>query len=239
MRLLNTSFVFLLLPVMTLNDVSLAFGDNFVSPSVIHHEGCPNCRVLPKRSEALPESGRMTTIATGTRQSQAEHRPLQSPSGISSADGQNPEVPAFAATLALTDEENALLNLTNAERNRGSLTGFIADPALMQMAREHARSMASLQQLSHTIEGRSFSIRLMDSGYRSAAAGENVAEGQRHATEAVRDWMNSPGHRANIMNGQFTHIGVAVSVSKSGRRYYAQVFAKPLASPNSFKTSSY
>ncbi len=60
------------------------------------------------------------------------------------------------------------------------------------------------------------------------AAGENVAEGQLDATAAVQDWMNSAGHRANIVNGQYTHIGVAVAVSKSGRRFYTQVFARPL-----------
>ena len=133
----------------------------------------------------------------------------------------------------LNNDEDALVTLTNAERKRASLALFIPDPALMRMAREHSRSMARLQQLSHTIEGRSFSVRLIDCGYQSMAAGENVAEGQLDATAAVQDWMNSPGHRANIMNGQYSHIGVAVSVSKSGRRFYTQVFARPLPLANS------
>ncbi len=147
--------------------------------------------------------------------------------------GENAVGQGTSARPDLNNDEDALVALTNAERKRASLAHFIPDPALMRMAREHSDSMARLQRLSHTIEGRSFSVRLIDSGYQSMAAGENVAEGQVDATAAVQDWMNSPGHRANIMNGQYTHIGVAVSVSKSGRRFYTQVFARPLPLANS------
>jgi uncharacterized protein YkwD len=145
----------------------------------------------------------------------------------------NAGVQGAPAPPDLNNDEDALIKLTNVERRRASLALFIPDPALMHMAREHSRSMARLQQLSHTIEGRSFSVRLNESGYQSMAAGENVAEGQVDATEAVQDWMRSPGHRTNIMNGQYSHIGVAVSVSKSGRRFYTQVFARPLPQANS------
>lgn len=147
--------------------------------------------------------------------------------------GENAVGQGTPARPDLNNDEDALVTLTNAERKRASLALFIPDPALMRMAREHSKSMARLQQLSHAIEGRSFSVRLIDSGYQSMAAGENVAEGQVDATAAVQDWMNSPGHRANIMNGQHSHIGVAVSVSKSGRRFYTQVFARPLPLANS------
>lgn len=146
----------------------------------------------------------------------------------SSASGENSAEQSVSARPDLSSDELALIELTNAERKRAGLALLIPDPALMRMAREHSRSMARLQQLSHTIEGRSFSVRLMDSEYRSTAAGENVAEGQVDAAEAVQDWMNSPGHRKNIMTGQYSQIGVAVSRSRSGRRFYTQIFARPL-----------
>lgn len=153
------------------------------------------------------------------------------PNGVSASPGD--KVPEATAGSTFTAEEQAILELTNSERTKAKLPHFKPDPSLMRMAREHSRSMARLQQLSHTIEGRSFSVRLIDSGYQSRAAGENVAEGQVDAAEAVKDWMNSPGHRTNMMNVQYSHIGVAVAVSKSGRRFYTQVFAQPSPLANS------
>jgi uncharacterized protein YkwD len=153
--------------------------------------------------------------------------------GVSSSGDENPVGQALTDGTILTVEESALLELTNAERTNANQPPLTPDPSLMRMARKHSDAMACLQQLSHTIEGRSFSIRLMDSGYQSLAAGENIAEGQVESSEAVHDWMNSPGHRANIMSGQYTQIGVAISVSSSGRRFYTQVFARPLPRPDS------
>ncbi len=129
----------------------------------------------------------------------------------------------------MTTELNAICDLTNVQRIHAGLPPLVADPTLMQLACDQCQSMARQQQLSHSIEGRSFSDRLRGSGYVSASAGENIAEGQLNGNEAVQDWMHSAGHRANIMNRQYTHIGVAMSTSKSGQRFYAQVFARPMS----------
>ena len=129
----------------------------------------------------------------------------------------------------LTTEEKTIVDRTNAERKQAGLPPLMINPKLMQMACDQCQSMSRLQQLSHSIEGRSFSVRLMESGYDSASAGENIAEGQLNASEAVQDWMHSPGHRANILNRQYTQIGVAMVTSRSGQRFYAQVFARPMS----------
>ena len=68
--------------------------------------------------------------------------------------------------------------------------------------------MATRQSLQHT----------------TAAVAENIAMGQPNSDQAVRDWMNSPGHRANILNGSYTRIGVAAYVSPSGAIYWCQQF---------------
>ncbi len=127
----------------------------------------------------------------------------------------------------MTTELNLISELTNAQRTHAGLPPLVVDPTLMQLAAEHCTTMARLNQLSHSIQGRSFSIRLQESGYASASAGENIAEGQLNGAEAVQDWMHSPGHRANLMNREYTHIGVAMMTSQSGRRFYVQVFACP------------
>ena len=56
---------------------------------------------------------------------------------------------------------------------------------------------------------------------------ENVASGQRSAKEVVEGWMNSEGHRANILQGNYTEIGIGVAKAANGALYYTQVFAKP------------
>ena len=228
MKSLKASNACLLCLVWTLDAASTTLGDGLPGIPVERNAGCPNCPVRTVRSEMLPRSGGIPRPACGVRCSEGEHSLPRSVSGIVPSAGAKAVAQASPALPTLATAEKSLLELTNAERTKARLPQLIPDPSLMRVAREHCRSMARLQQLSHTIEGRSFSVRLGKLGYRSTAAGENIAEGQTNATEAVKDWMNSPGHRQNMMNGQYTHIGVAVEVSKSGQRFYVQVFARPL-----------
>jgi uncharacterized protein YkwD len=63
-------------------------------------------------------------------------------------------------------------------------------------------------------------------GLRFSAAGENIAYGQRTPAEVMNDWMNSPGHRSNIMNPTYTEIGVGLAKNSSGVCYWTQQFMK-------------
>ena len=82
------------------------------------------------------------------------------------------------------------------------------DPALQQQARGHAAWMTNHQSLQHT----------------SAAVGENIGLGQRSAEEIVTDWMNSSGHRANILNGSYHKIGAAAYTAPNGSIYWCEQF---------------
>ncbi len=127
----------------------------------------------------------------------------------------------------LSAEEAKLIELTNLERIKLKRPALKPDPVLMEMARSHSARMAKLDQISHELEGKTFSHRLNDARYQAARAGENIAAGQRTPAEAVRSWMSSPGHRENIQHSDYTRIGVAMSTSKTGQSYWTQVFAKP------------
>jgi len=134
-----------------------------------------------------------------------------------------------AAKLAEpTEHEQDVVDRTNTERKAAKLPAFTVDPALSKLAREHSANMARLDQLSHELEGKPFAKRLEAAGYRFAAAGENIAQGQRTPVEAVTTWMNSAGHKANILNPKYTHIGVGIAMGKSGSPYYTQIFAAPI-----------
>jgi uncharacterized protein YkwD len=128
----------------------------------------------------------------------------------------------------ISAEESQLVVLTNDERKKLKLSSLVPDHELMKIARAQALAMAQLDLLSHELEGNTFAKRIGQSGYHAARAGENIAEGQQTASDVVTDWMKSPGHKENILQPEFTRIGIGHATSKSGKRYYAQVFAKPM-----------
>lgn len=129
--------------------------------------------------------------------------------------------------LQLSKAEQAMVDLTNAERKKQNLGPLSVDATLMTMARDHSAHMARLNMLSHELEGRSLQKRITESGYKALRYGENVAFGQRTPGEAVTGWMHSPGHKANILTPDFTQIGVGLVKAKNGRMYYTQVFGNP------------
>jgi uncharacterized protein YkwD len=114
----------------------------------------------------------------------------------------SPSAPAAASQL-LPVEQN-IIQQTNAQRQRYGLPPLTIDAGLLQSARRHASWMARVNSLTHT----------------SAAVAENIAMGQSSSQQAVRDWMNSPGHRANILNGGYRRVGAAAYTSSSGATYW-------------------
>lgn len=131
----------------------------------------------------------------------------------------------------LTPGETKLIELTNAERKKLKLPALQVDPVLLKLARAHAAMMARLDKIGHDLDGKTFSQRMEQAGYPASRAGENVAEGHRTPAEAVAGWLQSPGHKANILQADYTHIGVGMATSKSGKPYFTQVFAKPFPRP--------
>lgn len=102
-----------------------------------------------------------------------------------------------------------VVDLTNRERARAGLRPLAVDPALSTAAQAYSVDMAARAFYSHTSpEGSQPWDRAAAAGSRMRSIGENIACGQRSAAEVVEGWMNSPGHRANILKRDFTHIGI-------------------------------
>lgn len=118
--------------------------------------------------------------------------------------------------------EQEVVKLTNAERTKAGLSPLQTDAKLMAAAREKSQDMQTNKYFSHTSPtfGSPFD-RMKALGIAYKGAGENIAQGQRSPQEVVQAWMDSPGHRANILNGKFTHIGVGYV--KTGN-YWTQQF---------------
>ncbi|MGW2516738.1 CAP domain-containing protein [Streptomyces sp. NPDC001617] len=131
--------------------------------------------------------------------------------------------PLTPADLARTTAE--VVELTNRERARAGLRPLAADPRLSAAAQAYSTDMAVRAFYSHTSpEGTQPWDRAAAAGARHRSIGENIACGQRSPAEVVDGWMNSPGHRANILKPDFTHIGAGFAGGGPAGTYWTQLF---------------
>ena len=115
-----------------------------------------------------------------------------------------------------------VLRLVNVERSKAGLSSLTTNATLKAAADKRAQETKT--SFSHTRpNGSKFSTVLQEYGISYRTAGENIAYGQRSPEEVVNGWMNSPGHRANILNGSFGKIGIGVYQS-GGVIYWSQLF---------------
>ena len=117
----------------------------------------------------------------------------------------------------------SVLDLVNQNRASAGLHALKLDASLCAAAQIRANEI--VKSFSHTRpDGRKFSTVLTDNGIRFTAAGENIAWGQTSPSQVMNAWMNSDGHRANIMNSTYTKLGVG-HVTVNGRQYWVQLFS--------------
>ena len=130
---------------------------------------------------------------------------------------------SVSAGIQSSSAASEVVRLTNSARSKNGYAALVEDGALSEAAALRAREIA--RSFSHTRpSGASFSSALSESGVSYLRAGENIASGQKSASEVVNAWMNSPGHRANILNSSYSRIGSA-SVNIDGTLYWVQLFA--------------
>ncbi|MBQ8173858.1 MAG: SafA/ExsA family spore coat assembly protein [Clostridia bacterium] len=134
--------------------------------------------------------------------------------------GQVLTVPTLDSTVTAYEQE--VIRLVNAERAKNGLKALSYDWQLSRVARYKSQDMKDNRYFSHTspVYGSPFQmIKSFGISYRSA--GENIAKGQATPQAVVNAWMNSSGHRANILNASYTHIGVGYVADG---KYWTQMF---------------
>lgn len=157
--------------------------------------------------------------------------------------------PGMSPTDALSAPEfaQAVLELTNEFREKNGRSPLSLNQDLTEAAQDHVEDMAKDDFFSHTgKDGSSVLDRVQDAGYAPRAVGENIAAGQTTPEQVVQGWINSPGHRANMLSDNFTEIGIGYDFlandtgSVNYNHYWAQVFgqsrsgvASPSPSPDS------
>ncbi|MPZ38901.1 MAG: CAP domain-containing protein [Rhizobiales bacterium] len=143
--------------------------------------------------------------------------------------------PTFYRSMASAGAQvdaGAAASMISGYRKNNGLGAVAVDPALMKLAAEHAKVMASRDKLDHHV-GRSFSQRVAGSGYDAKAAYENIGAGYHTLAEAFSGWRGSPGHRTNMLQRNVTHIGIATAYAP--RSKYKVFWALVLASPDDRK----
>lgn len=125
--------------------------------------------------------------------------------------------------------EQQVLTLVNQEREQRGLQPLVWNDQLAQVARAHSKDMSDRNFMSHTNpDGLSPFDRIKNSGIRYSMAAENIAAGQTTPQAVMESWMNSAGHRENILNPNLTELGVGFYQGNSGYRYYwTQCFITP------------
>lgn len=121
--------------------------------------------------------------------------------------------------------EQQVLNLVNEQRAKYGLSALTYNTALEAVAYSHSKDMAQNNYFSHTnLSGQSPFDRMKAAGISYRSAAENIAAGQKTPQEVVNAWMNSSGHRANILNSSVTQMGVGIYSGGSYGVYWTQLF---------------
>ncbi|HEX6626688.1 MAG TPA: CAP domain-containing protein [Gemmatimonadaceae bacterium] len=138
---------------------------------------------------------------------------------------------ARATGAAYGATEARIFDLINAERRHQGLRPLVFNAQLNQMASIQARNMAYYQRMAHTLPNATLPTlgdRAHYVGYTYGRIAENVALGYPNAETVVEGWMNSRGHRQNILDSGVLETGIAVARSATGGLYYCQVFGRQL-----------
>ena len=121
--------------------------------------------------------------------------------------------------------EKQVASLTNSKRKAAGLGSLTLDSQLSKLARMKAEDMAKKGYFSHTSPTYGSAFDMMKKyGVSYRTAGENIAKGQKTPEAVMNGWMNSSGHRANILSSTYTHIGVGYAKDSKGNTYWVQIF---------------
>ncbi|WP_226581769.1 CAP domain-containing protein [Halobacillus litoralis] len=161
-----------------------------------------------------------------------ETSPDETPLNESTADEPSEDPSASQQSLAEYEPgeyEKEVVDLVNEERAKRGLEPLILHNSLSGLADIKSQDMSNKSYFSHTSPTYGTPFEMMDQfDFTYRAAGENIAAGQRTPEEVVEGWMNSEGHRENILHEDFTHIGVGYIEGEGPyHTYWTQLFMTP------------
>ena len=168
----------------------------------------PSCPNVPSKPESTPNNPSTT--------------PQQKPESTPSTPSTNPEQ---KPSTDFSSYQQQVLDLVNAERTKRGISALTLDSNLSSVATKKSQDMVNKNYFDHTSPtyGSPFDM-MKQFGISYRTAGENIAKGQKTPQEVVTAWMNSEGHRKNILNPNFTNLGVGIAKDSKGTTYWTQMF---------------
>ena len=206
----------------------------------------PSCPNVPSKPESTPNNPSTTpqqkpestpsTPSTTPQQkpestpSTPSTTPQQKPESTPSTPSTNPEqkpesTPEQKPSTDFSSYQQQVLDLVNAERTKRGISALTLDSNLSSVATKKSQDMVNKNYFDHTSPtyGSPFDM-MKQFGISYRTAGENIAKGQKTPQEVVTAWMNSEGHRKNILNPNFTNLGVGITKDSKGTTYWTQMF---------------
>lgn len=161
--------------------------------------------VRPTTTTTVPSSTETTTTTTT-----AETTTTTTTETTTTTPSESSAAPTTTTPAADVPQVQQVVALVNEARDLAGCGPVALDDRVVKAAQAHSADMAARDYFAHTTpEGVGFAERMRAAGYPSPG-GENIAMGQRSADQVMRAWMNSDGHRRNILNCGFTAIGVGL-----------------------------
>lgn len=188
-----------------------------------------------QQAAAAPAAAPAETAQTTTTNAAPAAAPAETAQTTTSSNATTEAIPAktttttsTAASSNLGSYEQQVVDLVNKERAAAGLSALTVNTKLANVAETKAADLRDENYFSHTspIYGSPFDM-MKQFGISYTAAGENIAKGQRTPEEVMNGWMNSQGHRENILNANFTEIGVGYVTDSNGTGYWVQEFIRP------------
>lgn len=146
------------------------------------------------------------------------------------ADNLDTDFPGCRGTSREAEWRDRIFEMVNQARAAEGLDPVVQSDVLEAQASQYACEMIFYDFFDHVNPetGSTLGDRAQEFGYEFLVVGENLAAGQRTPEEAFNDWMNSPGHRRNILDPRFTELGVGIRVGGSYGVYWVQEFGRPV-----------
>ena len=168
----------------------------------------PSCPNVQQKPESTPSTPNTTP----------QQKPESTPSKPSTTPEQKP-------STDFSSYQQQVLDLVNAERTKRGISALTLDSNLSSVATKKSQDMVNKNYFDHTSPtyGSPFDM-MKQFGISYRTAGENIAKGQKTPQEVVTAWMNSEGHRKNILNPNFTNLGVGIAKDSKGTTYWTQMF---------------
>ncbi|MEV5317877.1 CAP domain-containing protein [Streptomyces sp. NPDC052687] len=168
------------------------------------------------RPSASPTTGKPSEKASEKPSATPSQKPKPTPTPSRTPTRTPPKTTAPVTVSAEAAAEAQVLKLVNDERAKAGCSPVAANSALAKLARDFSADMAARDFFDHTDPSGATPWDRAEKAGITDLGGENIARGQADAAAVMEAWMNSPGHRANILNCEFTTLGVGVHFGPGG-----------------------